>query len=150
LHTGGGFTGTIRPTDLTASTGKMYLQFVSNSLGTSSGFEASWTSTPKSFNSPIAAFRAPDTLYTGTQFTFLSNSTGVEPTIQWDFNADGVIDGTGEAPTYAFNAPGTYVVRMTVEDCGGIDAASKSILVLDPNGAPMADFISDYTTITPG
>ncbi len=150
LHTGAGFTGTIVPTDLTASTGKMYVQFVSNSTSTRSGFEASWTSVSKSFNAPVAAFRAPDTLYTGTDFTFISNSTGTDPEISWDFNGDDITDAMGEIASYQFNNPGTYLVRLEIEDCGGIDGALKSIVVIDPNAKPDPDFVSDVRTIVPG
>ncbi len=150
LHTGAGFTGSIIPTDLTASTGKMYLQFISNASGTLSGFEASWTSTSKSFARPVAAFRAPDTLYTGTSFTFLSNSTGIDPDLKWDFDNDGIVDATGRVATHTFTTIGTQLVRLTIEDCGGLDGAVKSIVVLNPTAAPSPDFVSDFRTITSG
>lgn len=150
LHTGAGFSGNIIPTDLTASTGKMYVQFVTNGTGTLGGFEASWTSVAKSFSAPAAAFRAPDTLYTGTNFTFISNSTGIDPSLTWDFDNDGVIDATGSIASYTFSSPGTYLVRLAIEDCGGMDGAVKSILVIDPNFSPTPDFVTDYRTISNG
>lgn len=150
LHTGAGLSGSIVPTDLTASTGKMYLQFVSNGSGTLSGFEASWTSTAQSFATPVAAFRAPDTLYTGTSFTFLSNSTGIDPDLKWDFDNDGIIDATGGAATHTFNTIGTQLVRLTIEDCGGLDGAVKSIVVIDPTAVPIPNFVSDFRTISSG
>lgn len=150
LHTGAGFTGTIIPTDLTANTGKMYVKLISNATGTRAGFEAAWTSTTKAFNAPVAAFRAPDTLYTGTNFTFISNSTGTDPDITWDFNNDQVIDAQGEIASYTFQAPGTYLVRLAIADCGGTDGAVKAITVIDPTTSPIPDFVSDYRTITVG
>lgn len=150
LHTGAGFSGTIIPTDLTASTGKMYVQFISNASGTRAGFEASWTSVGKSYDAPIAAFRAPDTLYTGTNFTFISNSTGLDPQITWDFNNDDVADAMGESASYTFNNPGTYLVRLAITDCGGTDGALKSIVVIDPTTTPVPDFVSDFRVITVG
>lgn len=150
LHTGAGFSGTIIPADLTASTGKMYVVFSSNPSNTRSGFEAAWTSTSKTFNAPIAAFRAPDTLYTGTNFTFVSNSTGTDATITWDFNNDAIEDANGEIASYMFISPGTYLVRLAITDCGGTDGAVKSIIVINPTAKPKPDFVSDVKTITPG
>ncbi|TNE82041.1 MAG: DUF5011 domain-containing protein [Bacteroidetes bacterium] len=150
LYTGAGFTGSIVPTDLTASTGKMYLQFISNGSGTLSGFEAAWTSTAKNFAAPVAAFRAPDTLYVGTTFTFLSNSTGIDPELRWDFDNDGNIDATGRTASHTFTTIGTQLVRLTIEDCGGLDGAVKAITVIAPTAAPSPDFVSDFRTITSG
>lgn len=150
LHVGSGFTGNIVPGDLVAATGKMFVQFQSNASGTRPGFEASWTSKPKQFTAPIAAFRAPDTLYTGTNFTFVSNSTGTDATLRWDFNNDGIWDAFGELASYTFSAPGNYFVRLEIEDCGGIDGSTRSILVLDPTSAPVPDFVSDVRVISPG
>jgi len=150
LHNGAGFTGTIIPTDLTASTGKMYLELITNNSNVLDGFAASWTSVAKAFPAPVAAFRAPDTLYTGTTFTFISNSTGTDATITWDFDNDDIADATGEVAAYTFSAAGTYLVRLQIEDCGGIDGAVKSIVVLAPSAAPTPDFVTDFRTITSG
>lgn len=150
LHTGSGFTGTALPGTIVASTGKMFIRFMSNSAGTMTGFAATWTSVGKTFNKPVAAFRTPDTLYTGTEFTFISSATGIDPIISWDFNNDGQVDANGLNPAYKFATAGTYIVRMTAEDCGGLDGAAKSILVIDPTTAPVANFLSDFSTIAPG
>jgi PKD repeat protein len=149
LHTGSGFSGNIIPSDVTASTGKIFVQIKTDPTGVLSGFEASWTSVAKSFNKPAAAFLVPDTLYTGAAFTFTNNSTGIEPELQWDFNNDGNIDATVPTPTYTYNTAGIYIARLSIKDCGGTDGAAKSIRVIDPTAAPVPNFISNYSIISP-
>ncbi len=150
LHTGSGFTGSTLPTNLTSTSGKMFINMITNGTGVSSGFEAKWTSVSKPYNKPSAGFQAPDTLYTGTKFTFNSSSIGVDPDLSWDFNNDGVTDATDKNPSYTFSTPGTYIVRLSVNDCGGTDGAAKSILVIAPSTAPAPNFISNFSIISPG
>jgi PKD repeat protein len=59
------------------------------------------------------------------QFTDLSASTGTT-SYQWDMNNDGVVDSTIKNPTYTYQTPGTYSVRLTVTNAKGSDTEIKT------------------------
>lgn len=150
LHTGAGFTGSALPGSVTASTGKMFVQFITNVAGNSIGFEAKWTSVPRQFNEPVASFSAPEKLYTGTSYTFISNSSGIDPVLGWDFNNDGTFEANTPEAEHTFENPGTYLVRLNVSDCGGVDNAVKTIKVENASGVPSPEFSSNLTSISQG
>jgi PKD repeat protein len=53
--------------------------------------------------------------------TFTNNSTGYDTPLSyaWDFDNDTVIDSTLPSPSYTYNTPETYSVRLTVTDADG-------------------------------
>ncbi len=57
----------------------------------------------------------------------------------WDLDGDGTNDAEGRLQTYAYDAPGTYLVRVTVTDSNGLSAEDTTTVVVHPevNLAPV-------------
>lgn len=83
---------------------------------------------------------------TGTQVDFTNNSLGhdyPDTQIQWDIDADNIIDGTGRNFSYTFDSPGVYNLRLTMQSGDLIDqkfyygmiAVSSSLLFAPQNPA---------------
>ena len=97
---------------------------------------------------PVINFQTPDVICTGEP-VILTNveieSVDDVLDILWDFDEDGVIDASGEAPNYAYTEPGEYVVEIfmtTVSGCTSTIQADQSILV-QPN------VVSQFTADNP-
>ncbi|MGF7117584.1 chitobiase/beta-hexosaminidase C-terminal domain-containing protein [Methanobacterium oryzae] len=61
---------------------------------------------------------------------FTDSSAGNQPfTYAWDFDNDGNVDSTEENPTYTYNTPGTYTVKLTITNAYGIDEKIMNIIV---------------------
>ena len=96
---------------------------------------------------PAAAFTSSK--QTGTvplTVTFTDQSTGTAPfTYAWDFNNDGTRDSTSQNPSFTYQNPGTYTVKLTVTNAVGTDVETKSgyITVSPAPVAPAASFTSD-------
>ena len=69
---------------------------------------------------PVAGFTADKASGT-TPLTvhFTDQSTGSPTSWAWDFESDGHVDSTARNPTHAYNAAGTYSVKLTVTNAGG-------------------------------
>ena len=54
----------------------------------------------------------------GQAATFINTSTNIEPTssYSWDFGANGTVDDTTAAPSFAFSSPGTHDVKLTISN----------------------------------
>jgi PKD repeat protein len=63
----------------------------------------------------------------------------------WDFNNDGTNESTTQSPSYTYNSPGTYSVKLVVTNAFGTDTQLKSNLI-STNFAPSANFTSDKVT----
>jgi len=75
---------------------------------------------------PVADFTADITTGNGpltVQFT--DNSTDTTGW-SWDFNNDGIVDSTLQNPTWIYNNPGYYTVKLSVTGPGGEDEAIKT------------------------
>ena len=89
---------------------------------------------PVTLNVPTAAFSA--NLLNGfapLTVNFANSSGGLDHPLsyEWDFDNDGTSDSTQENPLYAYDAAGTYTVKLTVTDSNG-----------DPSALIMTDYIS--------
>ena len=75
---------------------------------------------------------------------FTDTSTNNPRTWAWDFNDDGIIDSTEQNPTYNYDTPGKYTVKLTTSNGAGSDSETKTdyITVL---AAPIADFTATPT-----
>ncbi len=99
-------------------------------------------------NPPVADFTfSPLSPKTGDAVSFTSKASdpdGDAITHAWDFNSDGIIDSTLTAPTYTYNAEGTYNAKLNVTDSKGASSSTiKSITVIKTpttNNPPVADF----------
>ena len=62
--------------------------------------------------------------------TFTDKSTGSITQWEWDFDNDGTVDSTQQQPTYTYNNPGWYTVKLTVTGPVGSDTCVKERFVL--------------------
>ena len=72
------------------------------------------------------------------QFTDLTFTDPASPVVsrEWDFNNDGIVDATDQNPSWLYNSPGSYSVKLTVSN--GITTVSKTrenyITINNPTG----------------
>ncbi|MFC6943259.1 PKD domain-containing protein [Salinirubellus sp. GCM10025818] len=98
---------------------------------------------------PIASFEfTPTDPVAGETVTFdASGSMAPGSTIQsfeWDVDADGTVDKTGETATTTFGSAGAHSVTLTVtDDNGESDSASRQITVEDAGVGPTG-WLKDY------
>lgn len=79
---------------------------------------------------PVANFKS--NLQSGVApltVSFTDLSTNQPTSWEWDFQDDGVVDSTSQNPTFTYNTPGVYSVRLTVQNTAGSDALQKQNLV---------------------
>ncbi len=79
------------------------------------------------------------------EVAFTSTSTGNVTSWEWDFDNDGNIDSTEEAPLYTYNAAGDYSVSLTVGDGTTTDTETK-IDYISVGDLIIADFTADPLT----
>ncbi|RKY17401.1 MAG: hypothetical protein DRP63_03755, partial [Planctomycetota bacterium] len=81
--------------------------------------------------SPKADFEADITEGTAPlAVTFTDKSTGTITQWEWDFDGDGAVDSTEQHPSWAYNDPGWYTVKLTVTGPVGSDTCVKELYVL--------------------
>ena len=61
---------------------------------------------------------------------FTDKSTGNPTSWEWDFDNDGTVDSTQQNPTYTYNNPGWYTVKLTVSDGTNSNTCVKEMFVL--------------------
>ena len=61
---------------------------------------------------------------------FTDKSTGNPTSWEWDFDNDGTVDSTQQSPTYIYNNPGWYTVKLTVSDGTDTDTCVKEMYIL--------------------
>jgi PKD repeat protein len=92
---------------------------------------------------PRAAIDAPTAAVKGQQVTFDSVSTDSDGTItktEWDLDANGSIDFTGDPYKRTFPNTGVFSVRVKVTDNSGATDLATHQIVIGGNAAPVADF----------
>ncbi len=57
---------------------------------------------------------------------FTDQSTGDITNYAWDFTNDGIIDSSLQNPSYTYNDPGTYTVKLSVSGSEGSDDETKT------------------------
>jgi PKD repeat protein len=156
LHTGTGFTGIGLPPVLTASSGKMYIEFVSGAT-TGVGFAASWTSIAGSYLPPSGKINAPDTADdcgSLNTFSFASNDAffnkdAADYTWYFTNNVSPTFSSKGlYTVQYGFTTSGVYPIRLDVNGCGGVSTFYDTVRVITPTTAPLVDFIASATHAT--
>lgn len=82
--------------------------------------------------------------------SFLDKSNFSPTSWQWDFNDDGVVDSTLQNPSYVFNAPGLYPVKLTaINDNVSLNITKTNYInVKNQTTSPLADFAASTTTGT--
>jgi len=77
---------------------------------------------------------------------FSATTTGNVVGYAWDFDNDGTTDSTDQSPTYTYNTPGVYSVKLTVTGIGSSDTMTKSGMVTVRTPAPVVDFTATPTS----
>ena len=99
---------------------------------------------------PTAAFDYDRPAYAGRETAFdASPSTDGDGSVaryEWDFDADGEFETTGERPTHVFDLPGEFDVRLRVVDDDGATATTTRTVVVE---RPPTDTPTDTPTATP-
>ncbi len=153
LHTNYGYSTSPNlnkpPTKIVAKSGSMYIYFYS-SWWQDIGFEAKWYSTPGNFPKPSAAFTIPDTVYIGSSMNIKATYWDKTYSYSWDYDNDGAEDATGWKNPYTFANAGTQICRLIVTSCGGIDTVDRTVVVLNPSQAPVAQFGAEYSYVPNG
>lgn len=109
------------------------------------------------FPKPVAAYTFPAAKYcTNTPVNFTNKSTISSGNIGVMWSFDGGDIGTVNSPTYVFENPGTFTVKMlSISEFGCIDSAKKAITIFE---APKVSFTTsplcdqtptDFTNTTP-
>jgi PKD repeat protein len=97
-------------------------------------------------DAPVASFTASsESGDAPLSVSFTNATTGDVTGYVWDFNSDGQPDNTETSPSNTFTEPGTYVVELIANGPGGSTTATKSITVLAPLEAPIANFDANPT-----
>jgi PKD repeat protein len=131
-----------------------YRLVAQNGLGTTYGYDYTFTTPAVSSTNPTAAFTtSPGDPAPGTSATFdASRSTDSGATItdyRWDFG-DGTVTDSGTVPSavHAYTARGVYDVTLVVtNDLGQHDIVTQTVTADDP---PTVVLRSSATTTTPG
>ncbi|MEX0965659.1 MAG: PKD domain-containing protein [Bacteroidia bacterium] len=146
LHSGNGFSGSSIPSAITAYSGNMYIEEVTDAFTTSSGFAANWFAVPNI--RPRARITGDTVAYVNSPVYFYDGTTlGTGNTYEWDTDGDGATDGTTPNVKATYSATGSYTVRLIVSNCKGRDTAYHTIQVRNPTLAPVSDFIVTNDTV---
>jgi PKD repeat protein len=89
---------------------------------------------------PIANFTAiPTSGCAPLIVQFTDNSTGSPTSWAWDFDNNGTTDSTAQNPSYQYNSPGIYTVKLTsTNSCGSNTFTRNNYITANPS--PIADF----------
>ncbi|RLE28587.1 hypothetical protein DRJ54_06245, partial [Candidatus Acetothermia bacterium] len=115
------------------------------------------TLTPLAVNQPpVAQFTySPTNPQPGQWIQFDASAShdpdGTIASYQWDFDADGAFDTTGQLVYYRFMTAGSYPVTLRVtDDDGASNQVTQTIVVTSPNQPPVAQFAYSPTNPQPG
>jgi PKD repeat protein len=115
-------TGNTLPTNVTATSGNMFIHFVSDASITAMGFVANWTSTI-SPNTPIASFSISSTnpkVDEDIQFT----NTSTNSTTIWEWNFGDGTTSPVQNPTHTFSTVDCFDVTLFVSNDEGCEATT--------------------------
>ena len=138
---------------LAAGTVYHYRLVAQNSLGTTYGYDYTFTTSAASPSAPTAAFTAPSSPAAPGSLTFNGDGSaaGTGATItdyRWSYGEGATFDGgTASTATHTY-ARGTYTVTLTVTNSAGqSDSTTQTVTVDNP---PTAAFTPSTTTAAPG
>lgn len=98
-------------------------------------------------------FAFPTTGTAPLSVSFTDRSTNSPSSWVWDFQADGTTESAVRNPSYMFNAPGLYSVKLTSSNGAGGASVTKPALVCVVSGSPVAGVThfrvaSDHQTLS--
>ena len=135
-------------TSLVATSGNMYLYYVSDDAGFNDGFSASWSSDLGTTTTPVASFKSEYTdIYATAHTKFISTATNLTgaPRINWAIQGNYY---SGNEIEHIFTTPGTHEVCMMVLSCAGNDTTCSNVTAVAPTSATKADFFASTTRPT--
>jgi len=156
LHSTLGYTNGIyslndQPSNLgriTASSGKMFITFQSDSLAAADGFELKYSISKKVTPKPDATIVSNDTVFVNHLTTLSAKDQRSWVGTYWDFNNDGVPDMEGSNVDYRWSTTGKFKVRLIVDACGAADTSTKTVVVIKPTSKPVANFSATFTRVS--
>jgi len=90
---------------------------------------------------PVADFVGnPLSGYAALLVNFTDLSTGSPTSWAWDFKNDGSATSTLQNPSYTYQAPGVYTVKLTATNAGGSDVETKIAYISVSVRPPVAAF----------
>jgi len=119
---------------------------VTNAVGTDMETKSGYITVSPAPIAPAAAFTSNKQSGTAPlTITFTDQSTGTAPlTYAWDFTNYGTRDSTSQNPSFTYQNPGTYTVKLTVTNALGTDVETKSgYITVTPPIPPTAAFTSN-------
>jgi PKD repeat protein len=119
---------------------------VANAVGTDMETKSGYITVSPTPVAPAAAFTSNKQSGTAPlTIMFTDQSTGTAPlTYAWDFTNDGTRDSTSQNPSFTYQTPGTYTVKLTVTNALGTDVETKSgYITVTPPIPPTAAFTSN-------
>jgi Zn-dependent metalloprotease len=136
---------TIPPT-LTAYSGNMFIELITDAYVVESGFAANWNVFTSSLAAPNANFIfSPTNPTTSTLVNFTNTSSPNGIFWFWTFGDGATSNLQNPAHTYSF--VGTYLITLTVTNCLGQDTFSQWITV---SNAPIANFMANPLIVWEG
>jgi parallel beta-helix repeat protein len=97
-----------------------------------------------------AMFSMPDTAYVNNTFHTINAALPLDlKRHEWDFGNDNSIEDTTLNASYFFTSPGLKEVKLKTIGCSTADSIVKTIRVVVPTKAPVADFITDRYEVGP-
>ncbi|MFM2386399.1 MAG: hypothetical protein RL660_1156 [Bacteroidota bacterium] len=110
--------GSVLPPTLTATSGKMFIKFSTNSVNNNGGFAASWLAFQSTSPSPTANFTYAPAIPAIFDTVYFTNTSSANAVIWlWDFG-DGATSNL-QNPTHQYSTAGTYTVTLITTSCGG-------------------------------
>ena len=98
-------------------------------------------------SSPVSStFFAPDTVFVGTLTNFVNTDQTVG-SLTHNWTIDGNQYATVNAE-YIFGTAGVYPAKLRVSEiCHGVESTTKDIVVINPTGPPVSNFVSDQNIV---
>lgn len=115
------------------------IKTITLTVGASSTCSATTTQTVEVYAQPVANFSTTSVCQsTATVFTDLSTPTGSVTGWAWDFQNDGTIDNTTNAPTFTYPSSGTFTASLIATSSQGCKDTVK--VTVDVWGHSIPDF----------
>jgi len=139
-------TGNQTPTPITATSGRMYIEFSSDLSVNLSGFKLSYTSVIGSPGTITPAFASNPTIpVAGISTQFYDQTVGFPVSWFWNFG-DG-FSSTDQYPSHTFTNTGTYTVTLTVAFCDGTTTSSSQVFQID-EGVGLSELSKDNLVLS--
>jgi len=112
---------------------------------TSTGCEASYTSSVSINDNPVSAFSSAENCSgQATFFTDLSQTAGVNSIVSWNWDFGDLVSGINnisslQNPQHQYSEPGNYIVTLTTQNSAGCSNTVNQTIVIEPK--PAVDFI---------